>query len=140
MSKDDLLALYQQTSESATYSSDLAYNTPYYYVIRSDTFQPGGRAYSKLTGKYVTLCKELSSSFRTINMLCTLVVVQFSMTDLSCRSSDPSSARLDYYTTPHNLCQELFQTFSKSFLGPRPPFRGEPYYFTILFSFCQGDF
>ena len=59
MSKDDLLALYQQTSESATYSSDLAYNTPYYYVIRSDTFQPGGRAYSKLTGKYVTLCKEL---------------------------------------------------------------------------------
>ena len=59
MSKDDLLALYQQTSESATYSSDLAYNTPYYYIIRSDTFQPGGRAYSKLTGKYVTLCKEL---------------------------------------------------------------------------------
>ena len=68
MSKDDLLALYQQTPERATYSSDLAYNTPYYYVIRSDTFQPGGRAYSKLTGKYVTLCKELGLSFIELNM------------------------------------------------------------------------
>ena len=73
-------------------------------------------------------------------MLCTLVVVQFSMTDLSCHSSDPSSARLDYYTTPQVLCQGIFKTFSKVFSSPRPPSRGEPYYFTILFPFCQGDY
>ncbi|MBQ4113701.1 MAG: hypothetical protein IJD38_12980, partial [Clostridia bacterium] len=58
MSKDDLLALYQQTPERATYSSDQIINTPYYYIRTQ--YNPGGRAYSKLTGNYVTLCKELA--------------------------------------------------------------------------------
>lgn len=58
MSKDDLLALYQQTPERATYSSDQVINTPYYYIFH--LYKPGGLAYSKLTGKYVTLCKELA--------------------------------------------------------------------------------
>lgn len=58
MSKDDLLALYQQTPERATYASDQIINTPYYYICT--LYKPGGWAYSKLTGKYVTLCKELA--------------------------------------------------------------------------------
>ena len=58
MSKDDLLALYQHTPERATYSSDQIINTPYYYIRTQ--YNPGGRAYSKLTGNYVTLCKELA--------------------------------------------------------------------------------
>ena len=49
-------------------------------------------------------------------MLCTLVVVQFSMTD---RLAAPSR-RLDYYTTPPRLCQEVFQTFFKSFFAACP--------------------
>ena len=59
MSKDDLLALYQQTSERATLSSDMVINTPYYYLFCRDTYGTGGKAYSKLTGKVVTLCKEI---------------------------------------------------------------------------------
>ncbi|MBR5124474.1 MAG: hypothetical protein IKU90_05020, partial [Clostridia bacterium] len=59
MSKDDLLALYQQTSERATLSSDMVINTPYYYLFCRDTYGTGGKAYSKLTGKVVTLCKEV---------------------------------------------------------------------------------
>ena len=57
MSKDDLLALYQQTLERAAYSSDQVINTPYYYIC---SFERGGRAYSKLTGQSVTLCKEFA--------------------------------------------------------------------------------
>ena len=60
MSKDDLLALYQQMPERATYSSDRAINTPYYYILDPSSHRSGGRAYSKLTGKYVTLCKEFA--------------------------------------------------------------------------------
>ena len=59
MSKDDLLTLYQQTSERATLSSDMVINTPYYYLFCRDTYGTGGKAYSKLTGKVVTLCKEV---------------------------------------------------------------------------------
>lgn len=59
MSKDDLLALYQQTPERATLSSDMVINTPYYYLFCRDTYGTGGKAYSKLTGKVVTLCKEV---------------------------------------------------------------------------------
>ena len=44
-------------------------------------------------------------------MLCTLVVVQFSMTN----HLAASSKRLDYYTTTPRLCQEVFSTFFKSF-------------------------
>ena len=41
MSKDDLLALYQQTSERATLSSDMVINTPYYYLFCRDTYEIG---------------------------------------------------------------------------------------------------
>ncbi len=59
MSKDDLLALYQQTSERTMISSAWGVNTPYYYIICRGTYGTGGKAYSKLTGNIITLCKEL---------------------------------------------------------------------------------
>ena len=59
MSKDDLLALYQQTPESIMLSSDMVINTPYYYLFCRENYGTGGKAYSKLTGKVITLCKEI---------------------------------------------------------------------------------
>ncbi|MBQ7911224.1 MAG: hypothetical protein IJ363_10630 [Clostridia bacterium] len=56
MSKDDLLALYQQTSERTMFSCDAMFNTPYYFIMNRGT---GGQAYSKLTGNVITLCKQL---------------------------------------------------------------------------------
>ena len=53
---------------------------------------------------FVKNCRVRFAQF----VLCTLVVVQFSMTDLSRLASGPPSARLDYYTTLQTLCQELF--------------------------------
>ena len=53
MNKEELLALYHQSSDS----SDSAFNTHYYYIFK--IYGKGGKAYSKLTGNIVTLCKEL---------------------------------------------------------------------------------
>lgn len=56
MSAQDLLTLYNETSPFSTISSDPVMNTPYYYLFSN--YGSGGTAYSKLTGKFITLCKE----------------------------------------------------------------------------------
>ena len=58
ISAEELLGLYHQTSKRTMISSDWGVNTPYYYIICRGTYGTGGKAYSKLTGKIITLCKE----------------------------------------------------------------------------------
>lgn len=55
LTADDLLALYQSTGSIYGEPSKNMINTPY-YLIASSCY--GGLAYSKLTGEFVSLCKD----------------------------------------------------------------------------------
>ena len=69
MSPEELLSSYRESLDYAKYSSDIATNTPYYYIFSSEAFGNGGQAYSKLTGNIVTLCKDLTCDHRSENCL-----------------------------------------------------------------------
>ena len=59
MSAEDLLVHYTETPKYVSQSGDIVVNTPYYYILCNGENGTGGKAYSKLTGNMVTLCKEL---------------------------------------------------------------------------------
>ena len=59
MTAEELLLFYREPSARNKLSTDLVLDTPYYYIYRDSMSKTGGKAYSKLTGKVVTMCKTI---------------------------------------------------------------------------------
>lgn len=55
MTTDELIDLYYDNYRNAAFEEQSSRNTPFYYIL---DIASGGRAYSKLTGEVVTLCKD----------------------------------------------------------------------------------
>ena len=62
---EELLSFYRESSARSKLSTDTVIDTPYYYIYRENMSKTGGKAYSKLTGKVVTMCKTIGCDHTT---------------------------------------------------------------------------
>ena len=65
MTAEELVLFYREPSARNKLSTDLVLDTPYYYIYRENMSKTGGKAYSKLTGKVVTMCKVIGCDHTT---------------------------------------------------------------------------